>query len=100
MWEIECIHFNDRLIELTDEAVRETAGSAHRLASGPLHDAAEVNRAGIPVSMLFVQSLKGLSHNKDEDTKIEHLKLAVEAFDRLAQKAFAAVNEGSISVSK
>jgi hypothetical protein len=34
-----------------------------------------------------VQSLRGLSHTKEEDTKEEHLALCVEAFDRLASKA-------------
>ena len=37
--------------------------------------------------MLFVQSLRGLSHTKIEDTKPEHLELAVQALDRLATKA-------------
>ena len=36
--------------------------------------------------MLFVQSLRGLSHTKLEDTKEEHLELAVAALDRLASK--------------
>jgi N-carbamoyl-L-amino-acid hydrolase len=36
--------------------------------------------------MLFVQSLHGLSHTKLEDTKPEHLELAVQALDRLASK--------------
>jgi N-carbamoyl-L-amino-acid hydrolase len=36
--------------------------------------------------MMFVQSLKGISHNKIEDSKEEHLELAVEALDRLAAK--------------
>ena len=57
------------LIELCDEAVREVAGTSHRLPSGPLHDAAEVSRAGVPTVMLFVQSLRGLSHTKLEDTR-------------------------------
>ena len=65
------------LIELADEAVREVAGASHRLPSGPLHDAAEVARAGVPTVMLFVQSLRGLSHTKLEDTKPEHLELSV-----------------------
>ncbi len=51
-----------------------------------LHDAAEVSRAGIPTVMMFVQSLKGISHNKIEDTKEEHLELSVVALDRLASK--------------
>jgi N-carbamoyl-L-amino-acid hydrolase len=62
------------------------AGRSHRLPSGPLHDAAEVARAGIPTVMLFVQSLRGLSHTKLEDTKTDHLELAVQALDRLASK--------------
>jgi hydantoinase/carbamoylase family amidase len=86
IWSIEPILFDETLIELADEAVREVAGNSHRLPSGPLHDAAEVSRAGIPTVMLFVQSLRGLSHTKLEDTKPEHLELAVRALDRLASK--------------
>ena len=89
IWAIEPILFDERLIELADEAVTEVAGASHRLPSGPLHDAAEVSRAGIPTVMLFVQSLRGLSHTKLEDTKPEHLELAVQALDRLASKALA-----------
>jgi N-carbamoyl-L-amino-acid hydrolase len=86
IWSIEPILFDDALLELADEAVREVAGTSHRLPSGPLHDAAEVARAGIPTVMLFVQSLRGLSHTKLEDTKPEHLELSVQALDRLTQK--------------
>jgi N-carbamoyl-L-amino-acid hydrolase len=86
IWNIEPILFDDGLIELADEAIREVAGRSERLPSGPLHDAAEVARAGIPTVMLFVQSLRGLSHTKLEDTRPEHLELSVRAFDRLAAK--------------
>jgi len=86
IWNIEPILFDDTLIELADEAIREVAGTSHRLPSGPLHDAAEVARAGVPTVMLFVQSLRGLSHTKLEDTKREHLELSVAALDRLASK--------------
>ena len=65
---------------------RRSPRSKHRLPSGPLHDAAEVSRAGVPTVMLFVQSLRGLSHTKVEDTKPEHLELSVRALDRLAAK--------------
>jgi beta-ureidopropionase / N-carbamoyl-L-amino-acid hydrolase len=71
---------------MCQQAVRETAGEAPLLPSGPLHDAAEVARAGIPTVMMFVQSLRGISHNKIENTRDEHLELAVTALDRLAQK--------------
>ena len=90
IWSIEPIPFDDRLLDLAEESVREVAGSSHRLPSGPLHDAAEVARAGIPTVMLFVQSLRGLSHTKLEDTKEEHLELSVQALDRLSTKALEA----------
>src|ERR671934_1426148 len=61
IWSIEPILLDEGLIELADESVREVAGESHRLPSGPLHDAAEVARAGVPTVMLFVQSLRGLS---------------------------------------
>jgi len=86
IWSIEPILFDETLIGFADEAVREVAGTSHRLPSGPLHDAAEVSRAGVPTVMLFVQSLRGLSHTKLEDTKREHLELSVAALDRLASK--------------
>jgi N-carbamoyl-L-amino-acid hydrolase len=86
IWSIEPILFHPELIDLCDEAIREVAGTSHRLPSGPLHDAAEVARAGVPTVMMFVQSLRGLSHTKLEDTRPEHLELAVAALDRLAAK--------------
>ena len=57
------------------------------MPSGALHDAAEVAGAGVPTVVLFVQSLGGLSHNKDEDTRPEHIELSVDGLDRLAAKA-------------
>lgn len=86
IWNIEPIQFHPELIERCRQAVMETAGVAHQLPSGPLHDAAEVSRAGIPTVMMFVQSLAGISHNKIENTTEEHLELAVRALDRLATK--------------
>jgi beta-ureidopropionase / N-carbamoyl-L-amino-acid hydrolase len=86
IWNIEPILFDDSLVELADESIREVCGTSHRLPSGPLHDAAEVARAGIPTVMLFVQSLRGLSHTKLEDTKPEHIELSVRALDLLTTK--------------
>ena len=89
IWSIEPILFDETLIGFAEEAILEVAEASHRLPSGPLHDAAEVSRAGIPTVMVFVQSLRGLSHTKLEDTKPEHLELSVEALDRLASKTLA-----------
>jgi N-carbamoyl-L-amino-acid hydrolase len=86
LWQIAPRPFHDELIALCDDSIRETCGHSHRLPSGPLHDAAEVAAAGVPTVMMFVQSLHGISHNKIEDTREDHLELCVRAFDRLAEK--------------
>jgi hydantoinase/carbamoylase family amidase len=87
LWQIEPILFNNQLIDFCDAAISETGAKPHRMPSGPLHDAAEVARSGVPTVMMFVQSLHGISHNKIEDTKEEHLEMCVTAFDKLADKA-------------
>lgn len=98
IWQIEPIPFHPDLIALCDEAISavtateqrpgfQSGAVPHRMPSGPLHDTSEVARAGIPSVMMFVQSLHGISHNKLEDTKEEHLQWAVTAFDKLADKA-------------
>ena len=87
-WEIEPIPFDDGLIELADEVVREVAGTSHRLPSGPLHDAAEMARV-LPTVMLFVKSLGGVSHTKEEDTPTEDIELSVRALDELARRTLA-----------
>jgi beta-ureidopropionase / N-carbamoyl-L-amino-acid hydrolase len=87
LWQIEPILFNRHLIDFCDAAISEAGAKPHRLPSGPLHDAAEVARSGVPTVMMFVQSLHGISHNKIEDTREEHLEMAGTAFDKLAEKA-------------
>jgi beta-ureidopropionase / N-carbamoyl-L-amino-acid hydrolase len=89
IWNIEPIAFHPALLDLCEQSIREVSGTSRRMPSGPLHDAAEVSRSGIPTVMLFVQSLRGISHNKIEDTREEHLALSVQALDRLASKTVA-----------
>jgi len=94
LWQIEPVLFDPDLIGLCEDAIGEICGQRYRLPSGPLHDAAEVARAGVPTVMMFVQSLHGISHNKIEDTKEEHLELCVKAFDRLAEKTMKWIGAG------
>jgi N-carbamoyl-L-amino-acid hydrolase len=94
IWSIEPILFDPTLIGFGEDAIQDVAGTTYRLPSGPLHDAAEVSRAGIPTVMLFVQSLRGLSHTKLEDTREDHLELAVAALDGLTSKTIAWVADG------
>jgi N-carbamoyl-L-amino-acid hydrolase len=93
IWSIEPVPFHPTLVQFCQQSIEETAGTSHSLPSGPLHDAAEVSRAGIPTVMLFVQSLGGISHNKIEDTREKHLALAVTAFDKLAAKTAAWITQ-------
>lgn len=95
LWHIAPRPFNDELIELCNQAIHETCGKSHEMPSGPLHDAAEVAAAGVPTVMMFVQSLHGISHNKIEDTKEEHIEVAVTAFDKLAEKAMGWIRQQS-----
>jgi N-carbamoyl-L-amino-acid hydrolase len=85
IWQIEPIPFHPELIDMADTVIDEVAGTSYRLPSGPLHDAAEMARV-IPTVMLFVKSLRGLSHTKEEDTPVEDLELSVRALDELTRR--------------
>jgi allantoate deiminase len=85
IWQIEPIPFDAHLIDLADEAIAAVAGTSHRLPSGPLHDAAEMARV-MPTVMVFVKSLRGLSHTKEEDTPDEDLELSVRALYELTRR--------------
>jgi len=86
LYRVDPAFFTEALVELCAASIRETGGRGHRMPSGPLHDAVEMARAGVPTAMLFVQSLRGLSHTTEEDTQEEHLLQSVEAFSRLVEK--------------
>ena len=77
------------LIEAVEQSILEVTPTSHRLPSGPLHDAAEIPRAAVPTEMISVQSLRGISHNKIEDTLEEHLRLSVDVLDRATDKTMA-----------
>jgi allantoate deiminase len=88
VWEIEPIPFHPELIDLADDAIRAVTDTSHRLPSGPLHDAAEMARV-MPTVMLFVKSLGGVSHTKDEDTPDADLELSVRALYELTRRTLA-----------
>jgi len=79
VWRIEPIPFDERLVG----AALEAAGTGRVVASGALHDAAEMARH-IPVAMMFAPSTGGLSHTKEEDTPEADLERAIDAFGHLA----------------
>jgi N-carbamoyl-L-amino-acid hydrolase len=94
VWEIEPIRFAPELIDLADAAIADVAGTSTRLPSGPLHDAAEMARR-IPTVMLFVKSLGGVSHTKEEDTPDADLELSVRALYELTRRTLAWAGERS-----
>jgi allantoate deiminase len=85
IWQIEPLPFHPDLIDLADAVIADVAGTSTRLPSGPLHDAAEMARV-MPTVMLFVKSLRGLSHTKEEDTPVEDLELSVRALHELTRR--------------
>jgi hydantoinase/carbamoylase family amidase len=89
VWGIEPIGFDPELVAAAREACREAAGSDRVLASGALHDAAEVARIA-PAGMIFCPSTGGISHAADEDTPEADLAAAIEAFGLLANRVLAA----------
>lgn len=75
-------------LETGAEAV--APGNWRKMPSGALHDATNVSRH-LPVAMLFVPSIGGLSHTFEEDTREDDLVAGVEV---LAQ-AVAALGSGA-----
>jgi N-carbamoyl-L-amino-acid hydrolase len=77
-----------RALEGGAEAV--APGKWRMMPSGALHDATNVARL-LPVAMLFVPSIGGLSHTFEEDTAeddlVAGLQVLAHAVDRLASVA-------------
>ncbi len=86
LWQIEPVLFHPALIDFCDDAIRETCGKATGCPPVRCTTRPKSRAAGVPTVMMFVQSLHGISHNKIEDTREEHLEMCVRAFDKLAEK--------------
>jgi beta-ureidopropionase / N-carbamoyl-L-amino-acid hydrolase len=86
LWSINPIKFEPELVEFAADAVESHSGVREIMPSGPMHDSAEMARAGVPTIMMFVPSINGLSHTHVEDTAEEDLVLGVKAFDDLVRR--------------
>jgi N-carbamoyl-L-amino-acid hydrolase len=86
VWRIEPIPFDAGLVFAARRACEEVAGQPASMASGALHDAAEVARV-LPAVMMFAPSRNGISHAPEEDTSDADLAVAIEAFAALAAQA-------------
>jgi hydantoinase/carbamoylase family amidase len=86
LWSIDPIVFHPDLVRFAADVVEARSGVRELMPSGPMHDSAEMARAGIPTVMMFVPSLHGLSHTHIEDTNEADLELGVAAFDDLVRR--------------
>jgi N-carbamoyl-L-amino-acid hydrolase len=87
--------FHPALLDAARAAVREVEGHDVELPSGALHDASEMARE-VPTVMIFSSSTNGLSHTKEEDTPVEHLHMAADAFHRTCRSAMDLVAGGHL----
>ncbi|WP_166350956.1 hydantoinase/carbamoylase family amidase [Phytoactinopolyspora limicola] len=94
LWRTDPVHFDPKLVDAAAGVVGVLCDSSPRLVSGPLHDACEMARSGVPTAMLFVASLGGVSHSAQERTDIIHLHEGVRA---LAALTTAVVAQGEPS---
>lgn len=86
LWSIDPIAFHPDLVQFAADIVQNRSGLRHLMPSGPMHDSAEMARAGIPTVMMFTPSLYGLSHTHIEDTNTADIELGVAAFDDLVRR--------------
>ena len=66
------VAFDDRVIDLVEATARHLGNSVRRMPSGAGHDAQMLARV-CPTAMVFVPSVKGLSHNVAEYTAPDDL---------------------------
>jgi N-carbamoyl-L-amino-acid hydrolase len=83
IWRVEPIPFDPELVARAEAAAAAAGGRPTAIASGALHDAAELARV-VPATMIFAASRGGISHAPDERSSDEDLRAAIAAFGGLA----------------
>jgi N-carbamoyl-L-amino-acid hydrolase len=73
---------------LATAAEQEVPGLWRRMPSGALHDATNVSQL-MPVAMIFVPSIGGISHAFEEDTREDDLVAGLRVLARAVQQATA-----------
>lgn len=63
----EPVQFDQRIVELVENAARDRGLASKRMTSGAGHDAQMIARVA-PTAMIFVPSIGGISHNPREHT--------------------------------
>lgn len=89
--EIDCwmnedpVPMADEMIELIENACKEQKLNYRILHSGAGHDS-QIIAKYVPTGMIFVPSIKGISHNPAEKTKLEDLQQGMEALKNTLYK--------------
>ncbi|WP_269477720.1 Zn-dependent hydrolase [Hominibacterium faecale] len=76
-WRAKPAVFNETIVGCVEEAANEKNLPAMRIISGAGHDAVFISEI-IPTGMIFVPSIKGMSHCPQENTKWEDLVAGTE----------------------
>lgn len=88
----EPVAFDHRIVELI-EAGADSMGLKHRrMTSGAGHDAQMLARI-CPTAMIFVPSIRGISHNPEEETAPAHIEAGANV---LLQTLLTLANDGAV----
>ena len=79
------VPMNQRLIELLSDVCSEQGIDYHVMHSGAGHDS-QILAPKVPTTMLFVPSIKGISHNPAEDSKMEDLVAGIDVLETALYK--------------
>jgi N-carbamoyl-L-amino-acid hydrolase len=88
--------FHPELIAIARASVAAAGGGdGVAIPSGPLHDATEIGRL-VPTVMIFAQSDPPISHTEVEDSPLEALRVAIDAYGRTVGETLALVAAGPL----
>jgi hydantoinase/carbamoylase family amidase len=87
------VPMDPRVVRATQQALSDAGLPEHTMASWAGHDAKVLARR-LPVGMIFVPSIGGISHSPHEDTRPEHCALAAELLLHAARHVDAALAPG------
>lgn len=77
---------NKNIINAVENAASEIVGNSYKIMpSGAGHDS-QIFAKHVPTGMIFVPSIKGISHNVEEETKIEDLVKGIEVLASVLYK--------------
>lgn len=83
------VPMNKNIIDTMAEAATELELNAVKMPSWAGHDSQIFAKAGVPTGMIFVPSINGVSHAKEELSRPEEITRGVELLERVLRKLTA-----------